>query len=122
MKVRGAEWKAFYSDDEFWPEGVYHDDDDIAINGVSGDDIDTMNVKDEDIVSFTCGYMMFEARGQDLPKHLSECEFKGSVSLITYFKRWQKLQKVRYVTIEIDVALYDDVVKKLKDTAGVKVL
>lgn len=30
----GAELKAFYADPSFWPEGAYHDDEEIVTDGV----------------------------------------------------------------------------------------
>ena len=51
IKMSGAEFNAFYSDPAMWPEGVYHDDQIITINGVIVDGDCTPN--DNDLVSIT---------------------------------------------------------------------
>lgn len=32
-KTTGREWKKFYADKEFWPEGVYHENEEVDVNG-----------------------------------------------------------------------------------------
>ena len=33
-KTTGMDLKAFYSDPEFWPNGVWHEGEEIIVNGV----------------------------------------------------------------------------------------
>ena len=91
MKVSAAEFKRFYEDESFWPEGVFHDDTDIAIDGVSEYDDNAISVcdaADSSIVTFSCG----DVYGKD-------GEFIASFP--SYFKRWKKKQETEFVVVSI---------------------
>lgn len=37
-KTTGAEFKAFYSDKAWWPDGTWHEDEEVSIDGAQVDD------------------------------------------------------------------------------------
>ncbi len=47
MKTTGAEFKAFCSDDKWWPEGTWHEDEEVTVNGeYPPEDFDLSSVED----------------------------------------------------------------------------
>ena len=103
IKMSGAEFNAFYSDPAMWPEGVYHDDQIITINGVIVDDDCTPN--DNDLVSITGGYVTDEDGG-DLG------------TLESYIRKWRKKQNTVVLLVECDMAKVDCVKDAVKVAGG----
>lgn len=33
IRITGEEWKRFCADENYWPEGAWHEDEEIAVNG-----------------------------------------------------------------------------------------
>lgn len=57
VTMTGQQWKAFYADETYWPEGRYHDDQIVHLNGTASNVpvSDHLSVKDTDEVSVTYG-------------------------------------------------------------------
>ena len=89
VKVKGIEWKRFYA--EAWPEGVWHECEEITIDGIEPpDDFDLSAVDDGAQITLAGGIV-----------HL---DFDGTIegpSLETYFKRWRKRQTTTVIVVEV---------------------
>jgi hypothetical protein len=79
-KTTGAEWNAFYADDAYWPDGAWHDDEELTINGtVQGLDADLNNLPAAADVVINGGVVYMDAEASE-----------DAISLETHFKRWRK--------------------------------
>lgn len=90
IKTTGAEWKHFYKDPTFWPEGVWHEDEVITVNGEQVDEYDFSHedVGDEDRMTIDGGYVAGLMGKAEPP------------SLEAYFKRWRKLQRTAFGAVD----------------------
>lgn len=90
MKCSGAEFKRFYADTDAWPEGRYHDDTDIAVDGVLDDgSVDLLTIPDTAVVTFTCGYVMDPGKEEDVG------------SFVNHFKKWHRVQSHQFLAVEV---------------------
>lgn len=92
VKVTGYEWKKFYTDKdpEFWPEGAWHDDEEVLVNGQEVDgEFSHESVADTDTITITGGIVFMRERDTDGP------------SLETHFKRWRKKQNTAILMVEV---------------------
>lgn len=91
MKTTGAEWKRFYTDESIWAEGVWHEDEQIEINGKPRDDEGSLDdVSDSDIILLMGGVLVTES-ANTYP------------SLETVFKKWRKSQSITTFAVEVDL-------------------
>lgn len=73
IKTIGSVWNKFYADKTAWPEGAYHDDTLLAINGKKEPDCDYENLPQDAIVEIVSGYVMFEDGSDgDLAEHFKK--------------------------------------------------
>jgi hypothetical protein len=108
-KTTGAELKAFYSDTTFWPEGAYHEDDEVIIDGVHrSDDQDIMDIPDESRVVVADGIVL-DLPGIDNDKSPS---FEG------HFKKWRKQQTTVFFTGECPRDILDAVLAAIVAAGG----
>lgn len=107
VSMTGQQWKAFYADEAYWPEGRYHDDEIILLNGTPGRaPVEAhLDIKDTDQITVAYGDVMS----------------KGNVyfaDLVEYAKEW--LDKV--TKTQILVQCPDDkvsaVVQAILDAGG----
>jgi hypothetical protein len=96
VKITGAEWKRFYTDDEAWPDGAWHDGEEITIDGLASDDVDLSDVPDSAIIKLYGGVM-----------YMNDTE--DGPSLEAYFKRWRKRQSTTVLIVEVANELADAV-------------
>ena len=90
IKTNGLIWKRYYSDDEAWPEGWYHDDDGVVtINGVCDDDLGLDNVPDDAVVSVSGGAIY------NADSELQRLSVEG------HFRKWLKKQQSVSVLVEV---------------------
>lgn len=88
-KTTGAELKAFYDDKNFWPEGTWHEDEEVTIDGASvPDDFDFYAVSDVATLVIANGFVT-NNDGDDLGS------FEG------YFKKWRKQQSTAFLAVEV---------------------
>lgn len=93
VKLNGAQFKAFWASD--WglgePGAFYADDVSAAVNGVMTDDIDTEKLKDNDSLNVLGGVIF---HGEDA---------RAEIDLVSFIRKWLKLQKTAYFTVEVPV-------------------
>lgn len=108
-KANGAEFKRFYNDPQYWPEGAWHEDAMVVVDGAeAGAEFDLDAIADTAKVAIHAGVVFMPER--DDP-----------VSLETQFKRWRKEQSIRTLMVDVDVGKLDAVMAAIK-AAGGKVL
>lgn len=107
VKTTGAEFKRFYDDPEFWPDGVYHEDDLTTADGEEVDDYTA--IADTAVVVIRDGSVSNPMLGGEVP------------SFEAYFKRWRKKQTSDTLIVECDKTKVDAVRAAIK-AAGGKVL
>jgi hypothetical protein len=109
VKTTGAEWNKFYSDKEAWPDGAWHEDEEILVNGNSpSDDLDLSAVPGDWQMTVANGVVFMDATADDGP------------SLETHFRRWRKRQITTVLVVEVP----HDLVANVRDaiaSAGGKV-
>ena len=90
VKTTGAEIKRFYFDEAFWPEGVWHEDEDIEVNGSPlSEDGSIEEVPDDAVVKITGGAVI----------GLPGCG-NGGPSFEGYFKKWRRAQSTVLFVVE----------------------
>lgn len=90
VKTTGAEIKRFYFDEAFWPEGVWHEDEDIEVNGSPlSEDSGIEEVPDDAVVKIAGGAVI----------GLPGCE-NGGPSFEGYFKKWRRVQNTVSFVVE----------------------
>ena len=89
VKVTGSEWKRFYADAEAWPDGAWHEDEDITVDGKTpGDDFDFSAVPDVAMLTVTGGVVYWKDTDE-------------GPSLEAHFKRWRKRQTTTVLVVEV---------------------
>ena len=80
-KTTGAEFLAFYTDDAYWTEGMWHEEESVWINGVLYEGHDGIGevIKPSDSIKIDGGFIVNTPDG-------SEPTFDG------YFKKWKRAQ------------------------------
>jgi len=106
VKTTGAEFKRYYSDPTAWPDGAWHEDAYITVDGKDSDehDIDLTAVSDVALISIDGGALY------DNPA--------GDISMETHFKRWRKAQNTEALVIEFDKSQRDAVIAAVKANGG----
>lgn len=109
VKLTGAQWKAFYADKNFWPEGRWHDDQIILWNDVPSRvpernpdevaDTDTVVIEQGDIVQ-TGKYF---------------CDF------VEYAQDWLNKQTTTQMVIRVPNEKVDEAIKLL-ESAGIELV
>lgn len=107
IKTNGSEYKRFYDDETAWPDGAWHEDELLLVNGYDWDQGIT-EVPDNAIVSLSGGAVFGLPNG-------------GEPSLELHFRRWRLRQTTTTILVECDLAKIDDVKAAIK-AAGGKVL
>lgn len=102
-KTTGAEFKQFYSSEEYWPRDVcWHEDEIVVIDGEECDsDVDYSKVRDSSVVSIDGGVVY-------KTPHIEVCSFEA------YFKKWRKQQNTVIAVIEFDKTSETEVREVLK--------
>lgn len=106
-KTTGAEFKRFYEDPAYWPDGVWHEDVLFTVDGEpAGDSYDMSKVPDGAQVTIEGGIVMGPPHDGKEP------------SVETLFKRWRKAQTIKTLVVEVDVSKLDAVVAAIKAAGG----
>lgn len=113
LKTNGAEFKRFYTDAEFWPEGRWHEEVEITIevNGTTitdHTDYDLGSVPDHAKLTLGGGCVQDEDGN----------EFG---TLDAYFRKWRKKQNTTFLLISVPVDKLDAVTAAIS-AAGAKVV
>jgi hypothetical protein len=104
IKTNGAEFNAFYHDDALWPDGVWHDDTVIVVDGKVCEDYGDALPPSAEVV-IESGYVLGKD-GEDLG------------SFTSYFTKWRKAQTVRRVSVEVAISDFDRFVELVKGIGG----
>ena len=112
-ELNGAEWKAFYSDEAFWPEGNdevegrVHDDVLIHLNGSPSDQMldDPDSIKDSDKLVIESGYV-----ATDWMEYIDELD--------AYFESWRKQQDTVTFVVRCNPKDLDAVKSAVKNAGG----
>lgn len=90
-KMTGAEWKRFYADPEAWPDGAWHDDEHITVNGQDAAEtpgIDYTAIPDDAAMTIHGGAYFPDSKSDDTD------------SLEGHFKKWRKRQTTVSFVVE----------------------
>lgn len=89
VKTTGAEFKRFYFDDAYWPDGTWHEDEDLDVDGAPiHEDLAIEDIPDTASVKVTGGTVIGLADGSE-------------PSVESYFKKWRQARSVSFV-VECD--------------------
>ena len=119
-KISGADFKRFYSDDEYWERvfgaNAYHEDLSLVVDGVALDEdgIDTDKLPDSALVEIRSGYITTAGGKAD------DC-----IAFSSAYNTWQKKQTCITVVIQcgnVDQALVTAEVADTVKRVGAKVL
>ena len=89
VKVTGSEWNRFYADKAAWPEGAWHEDEEVTVDGEPpGDDFDFSEVPDSAMLTVAGGIVYLTSLAHEGP------------SLEAHFKRWRKKQTTTVIVVE----------------------
>ena len=90
VKTTGAEFKRFYFDDAYWPDGTWHEDEEIEVDGLPiSEDLAIEDIHDTASMRIAGGMVMGLADGSE-------------PSVESYFKRWRKAQSTVSFVVECD--------------------
>ena len=106
VKTTGAEFKRFYNDNSWWTQDMWHEDEEMTINGASrDDDVELIAIPDEAIVTISGGVVL------GLPDD-EQPTFEA------YFKRWRKKQSRMSIVVECDKDAVEAVRAAVKAAGG----
>lgn len=88
-KTTGAEWNRFYTDTTAWPDGWFHEDEEVTVNGVFDEDADLANVPDDAVITVRGG-IIYEG----------DYTNEGN-SVEGHFKKWRKAQTTVFLVVEV---------------------
>lgn len=90
VKTTGAEFKRFYFDDAYWPDGTWHKGEEIEVDGLPiSEDLAIVDVPDTASMRITGGVVMGLTDDSD-------------PSVESYFKKWRKAQSTVSFVVECD--------------------
>lgn len=92
IKTTGAEFKAFYSDKIAWPEGAWHEEETITVDGKVDDDYDIEKIADAAKVTIEGGIVFKNDQATNGPT----MEF--------HFRAWRKRQNTATLSVTVDKA------------------
>jgi hypothetical protein len=109
MKLSGVEFKRYYQDPEFWPEGLWHDDEEITVDGVAPEPgADLLAIPDTCVIDVKGGVLLLEK---------GESRFAG-IAMDSHMRAWQRKQTVRNLLVEVDESKLEAVVAAIKAAGG----
>ena len=106
VKVTGAEWNRFYADAQAWPEGAWHEDEELTVDGEEPpEDFDLAAVPDASMIAVSGGVVYLDGV-EELP------------SLEAHFKRWRKRQTTTVLVVEVPNKAVDSVRAAISAAGG----
>ena len=105
IKTTGAEFKAFYSDKTAWPEGAWHEEETITVDGEVDDDydFDIEQIADAAKVTIEGGIVFKDDQATDGP------------SFEAHFRAWRKRQNTATLSVTVDKAKESQLRELLKE-------
>ena len=104
IKTNGAEFKRFYNDETAWPDGAWHEDEMLLVNGDEWAQGIT-EIPDDAIVNLSGGAVF------GLPSN-------AEPSMELHFKNWRRRQTTTTILVECDLTKVDDVKAAVKAAGG----
>lgn len=110
IKTNGKEFKAYYSDKQAWPDGAWHEDDGITVDGVPAyeNDMDLTKVQDNAKITIEGGIVLKDDKATDGP------------TMESHFRAWRKRQTTVTLIVTVDKA-QEAALRELIKQAGGKV-
>ena len=106
VKTNGLEFWTFYNDKDYWPEGAWHDDTVILVNGKEVEDYTRENIPDDAQVTIDGGVVYLDERGQE------------DTGFESYFKKWRKQQSTVFLSVEAPKDKLDAIKAAIKAAGG----
>jgi len=104
LRTSGAEWKAFCAS---LPEGWWHEDDTITVDGKPDDgEMDLDNVPDDAVMTISGGILHLDQEG------------KSGKSLEQTIRFWRKRSDVTRIVVEVSKAQENDVREAVEKAGG----
>jgi len=104
-KTTGAEFKRYYTDPVAWPEGWWHDDTYITVDGVDYSENDLTTMPDEAVVKIESGYVVCGDSGD-------------TMSMDAHFRKWRKAQNTTVLMVTVDNDKLEAVKEAIKAAGG----
>lgn len=112
VKMKGAEFKTYYHDDQYWVQDAWHEDHVIKVNGKYVEDvIDDEIPNDADVV--------IESGVVYIPSQTDSGRVEKEVSFVTHFKNWRKQNKFSFIVVTVEKDKAAEVRQALKSIPGV---
>lgn len=111
VKMKGAEFNAYYHDDAYWVKDAWHDDTCVKVNGEYVDELDD-NVPDDADVVIESGVVYIPTKSES---GYEETE----VSLVSHFKAWRKQSKYSSIVVTVEKDKAAEVREALRSIPGV---
>ena len=90
VKTTGAEFKRFYFDDAYWPNGTWHEDEEIEVDGLQiSEDLALEDIPDTASMRIAGGVVLGLAD-------------ESEPSVESYCKKWRKAQSTVSFVVECD--------------------
>lgn len=106
IKTTGAEFWRFYNDDAYWPEGAWHEDSVVKVNGQVVEDYDEHTIPNDAQVEIDGGVILLDERGDK------------SVNFETQFKKWRKAQDTTVLFVDCPNDKLDAIKAAIKAAGG----
>ena len=106
VKTTGAEFKRFYFDDAYWPDGTWHEDEEIEVDGLPiSEDLAIEDIHDTASMRIAGGMVMGLADGSE-------------PSVESYFKKWRKAQSTVSFVVECEKDKQESVHAAIRAAGG----
>ncbi len=106
VKTTGAEFKAFYQDPAIWTDGLYHEEEEIVVDGqVRSLEDDMLALSDIAKVTISGGFV-------------SDEEGRDHGTLEALFRKWKQRQGRRIMVIDIPAGAVDSITKAVLVAGG----
>ncbi len=106
VKTSGAEWKRYYADALAWPDGWWHENEEISIDGIVDEDRNPAEIRDGAAVVIKGGVIFegsYDAEGMSVEAH---------------FRKWREAQATTFVIAEVHKDQLEQVASAIKKTGG----
>lgn len=106
VKISGADFKKFYNDKKWWPDGIWHEEESISVNGVEKDcyETDYDKILDSDLLVISGGCVLSDKR--------------EICSMETYIRRWKSALAERIILVKAPQKKLGDIVGAIKGAGG----
>jgi len=106
IKTTGAEFWRFYNDEKAWPDGAWHEDTVVKVDGEVVDDYTRKLVPDGAQVVIDGGVIYMDERGDK------------SAAFESHFRKWRKAQDTVALVVECPAEVVETVKAAIKAAGG----